>query len=161
MHFDELLNQPTAVDWDILDEVKQHPTIEEFDELITIEELNTAVKNIKLRKNPGPDGIIPKVLIFSVNALIVFLFTIFNLIQIMEDLPSDLINAIIDILFKKSDHSHCGNHCGIFLISVLGKIFLTFYCNAFSIQQNQFNLNLSEATEAAEVQLTGSLPCVK
>ncbi|XP_071484609.1 uncharacterized protein [Diadema antillarum] len=55
-HFDELLNQPTNVDWEILNEVDQLPTIDEFDDPISMDELETALKNTKLRKSPGPDG---------------------------------------------------------------------------------------------------------
>ena len=58
MHFDELLNQPTNVDFDILDEVELQPIIEEFDNLIGMEELSTALKNTTLKKSPGPNSIL-------------------------------------------------------------------------------------------------------
>lgn len=34
--FNKLLSQPTDVDWDILDEVEQCPTIEAFDKISTM-----------------------------------------------------------------------------------------------------------------------------
>ena len=71
-HFNELLNQPTDVDWDILDEVEEHPTIEELDEPITMEEVDIAIKNTKLRKSQGPDGIIPEVLVYGGNVCDLF-----------------------------------------------------------------------------------------
>lgn len=76
-----------------------------------------------LRKSPEPDGILPEVLVYGGSTLVSVLFTIFNLFWITENLPSDLIDAIICILYKKSDRSHCGNYCGISLLSVVGKIF--------------------------------------
>ena len=60
-HFEELLNQPTDVDWSILDELEQRPIIEEFDEPIKLEEVTTTIKNTKLKKSPGPDDILPEV----------------------------------------------------------------------------------------------------
>ena len=44
-HFNELLNRPTVVDFDILDDIEKLPIMEHFDNLITMEELNTAIKN--------------------------------------------------------------------------------------------------------------------
>ena len=122
-HFDELLNQPTNVDWEILNEIDQLPTIDEFDNPVTMEELETALKNTKLRKSPGPDGIIPEVIVHGGKALWTFLLTLFNLFWLTEKLPSDLTDANISILFKKGDRSLCENYRGISLLSVVGKIF--------------------------------------
>lgn len=58
MHFDELLNQPTNVDFDILDKAELQQIIEEFDNLIGMEELYTALKNTTLKKSPGPNSIL-------------------------------------------------------------------------------------------------------
>ena len=49
-HFDEFLNTPTNVDREILDEVDQHPIIEEFDDPVTMAELDTALKEHKTEK---------------------------------------------------------------------------------------------------------------
>lgn len=92
-HFNELLNQPAYVDCDILDEVEEHPSIEEFNEPITMEEVDIAIKNTKLRKSPGPDGLIPAVLVYGGNALRSFLFTTYNQFWITENLPSDMIDT--------------------------------------------------------------------
>ena len=112
-HFEEFLNQPTDVDWSILDKLEQRPIIEEFDEPIKMEEVTIAIKNTKLKKSPGPDGILPEVLVYGGRTLISFLLTIFNLFWRSAKLPSDLIDAIICILFKKGDRSDCGNYRGI------------------------------------------------
>ena len=113
-HYEDLLNQPTDVDWGIPDKPEQCPIIKEFDETIKMEEVRTAIKNTKLRKSPGPDGILPEVF---------FMVDVLNLFWISAKLPSDLIDAIICILFKKADGSDCGKYRGISLLSVVGKIF--------------------------------------
>ena len=121
-HFEELLHQPTDVDWSLLDELEQCPIIEEFDEPIKLEEVTTAIKNTKLKKSPGPDGMLTEVRVYGGRTLIPFLLTIFNLFGISAKLPSDLIDAIICILLKKGDCGDCGNYRGISLLSVVGKI---------------------------------------
>lgn len=78
---------------------------------------------IRLKRSPGPDGILPEVHVYGGRTPISFLLTIFNLFWISAKLRSDLINAIICILFKKVDRSDCGNYRGISLLSVVGKIF--------------------------------------
>ena len=71
----------------------------------------------------SPHGILPEVLVYGGRTLISFLLTIFNLFWRSDKLPSDLIDAIICILFKKGDRSDCGNYRGISLLNVVGKIF--------------------------------------
>ena len=122
-HFNELLNQPTNADWDNLGEIKIHPTIEELDAAITMAEVETAINNTKLRKSPGPDGILPEILAHGGSALRSFLLDIFNLLWTTEDLPSDWTDANICILFKKGDRSQCGNYRGVSLLSTVGKAF--------------------------------------
>ncbi len=122
-HFDELLNRPTVVDFDILDDIERLSIMNHFDNLITMEELNTALKNIKLKKSPGPDGLLPEVLVHGGNNLRSLLLKIFNAFWVTESVPSDMIDANIFILFKKGDRSQCGNYRGISLLSVAGKIF--------------------------------------
>ena len=42
---------------------------------------------------------------------------------ITENIPSEVTDPNITILFKKGDRSQCGNYCGISLLSVVGKLF--------------------------------------
>ena len=123
-HFNELHNQPTTLDFDIFHGLVQLPVMEHFDTLITMEELNTALKNTKLKKSPGPDRrVATKVLVHGGNHLKSVLWNTFNTLWVTESLPSDMIDANISILFKKDDRSQCGNDRGISLLSVAGKIF--------------------------------------
>ena len=102
-HFSELLNQPTDVDESILGEDEQLPIDESLDSPITEAELDKAINNTKLRKSPGPDGVLPEVLVHGGNRLKAFLFTIISMFWFTENLPPDITDPNITILFKKGD----------------------------------------------------------
>lgn len=108
-HFTDRLNQPTEVDPSILEDVEPHPIIEPLDDPITEEEIDTALKNTKLGKSPGPDGIL---LVHGGARLRALLLYLFNIFWTTEVFPSDLIDANITILVKKGDRSQCGNYKG-------------------------------------------------
>ena len=110
-HFSELLNQPSEVDMSILDEIPQ-PIDETLDELITEAELDQALKNTKRGQSPGPDGVLPEVLIHGGVRLKAFLFAILTLFWTSEDIPSDMTDPNITKLFKKGDKRQCGNYRG-------------------------------------------------
>lgn len=122
-HFSELLNQPTDVDESLIDNIEQLPIEESLDLPITEDELDTALKNTKLGKSPGPDGVLPEVLVHGGNTLKAFLFAIISMFWVTENLPSEVRDPNITILFKKGDRSQCGNYRGISLLSVVGKLF--------------------------------------
>ena len=122
-HFSHLLNQPSDVNFSITDYIEQHTIIGSMDSPIEMQELDKALSNTKLGKSPGPDGIIPEVLVHGGNRLRDFLLILFNNFWTTEDIPSDLINPNITIQFKKGDRSMCGNYRGISLLSVVGKLF--------------------------------------
>ena len=122
-HFSDLLNQPTDVDETLIKDIEQLPIDHSIDLPITEHELDTAIKNTKLGKSPGPDGIIPEVLVHGGNTLKAFLFTIISMFWLTENIPSEVRDPNITILFKKGDRSLCGNYRGISLLSVVGKLF--------------------------------------
>ena len=96
---------------------------ESLDLPIVEQELDTALKNTKLGKSPGPDGILPEVLVHGGNTLKAFLFAIISMFWVTEMLPSEIKDPNITILFKKGDRSQCGNYRGISLLSAVGKLF--------------------------------------
>ena len=57
------------------------------------------------------------------NTLKAFLFAIISMFWVTENLPSEITDPNITILFKKGDRSQCGNYRGISLLSVVGKVF--------------------------------------
>ena len=75
-HFNELLDEPTNADWDILGQIKIHPVHEELDAPVTMAEVVTAINNARLRKGPGPDRILPEILAHGGSVLRSFLFPI-------------------------------------------------------------------------------------
>ena len=93
----------------ILDEIPQQPIDETLDDPIAEAELHQALKNTKLGKSPGPDGVLPEVLIHGGVRLKAFLFAILTLFWTSEDIPSDMTDPNITKLFKKGDKSQCGN----------------------------------------------------
>ena len=74
-------------------------------------------------KNPGPDGVLAEVLVNGGARLRTFLLTMVTIFWSTENIPTDLIDPNITILYKKGDRSHCGNYRGISLLSIVGKVF--------------------------------------
>ena len=122
-HFSELLNNVTETDETVLDEIEQRPVDNSLDEPITEKELDDAIKRSKLGKSPGPDGIIPEAISYGGQSVRNFIFSLFTIFWTTLQLPSDLIDPNITVLFKKGDRSICGNYRGISLLSCVGKIF--------------------------------------
>lgn len=98
-HFEELLNQPTDVDWSILDKLEQRPLLKSSMSQSNWKRSLLLSKTPSLRRVPGPDGILPEVLVYGGRTLISFF--ILNLFWRSAKLPSDLIDAIICILLKR------------------------------------------------------------
>ena len=77
----------TDFDESVLDEPTQLPIDESFDKPITEKEIDTALTNTKLGKNPEP------------NCILRFLLTLFAIFWATVQLPADQENANISILF--------------------------------------------------------------
>ena len=108
---------------DILEDIDQHAIDNSLDEPITEDELDKALKNTKLGKSPGPDGVLPEIVVHGGARLRAFLFSIITLLWVSEDIPADMTDPNITILFKKGDRAQCGNYRGISLLSIVGKVF--------------------------------------
>ena len=76
-HFSDLLNINSETDESVLDELDQLPVKEELDHPITESELEKALNNTKLGKSPGPEVILPEVLVHGGQTLKKFLFALF------------------------------------------------------------------------------------
>ena len=121
-HFSDLLNQPTDADLTIADGIDQLPVIESVSRPIEEKELDQALRNTRLGKSPGPDGILPEILVNVGHRLRAFLLVLFNICWVTEIIPLDWMDANIAILLKKGDRSHCSNYRGISLLSAVGKV---------------------------------------
>ena len=64
-HFKNLLNQPSHYHQDIVNDIAQLPTVDNLDSPIMMDELDTALNNTKLGKSPGPNEILPEILVFG------------------------------------------------------------------------------------------------
>ena len=103
-HFSELLNQPTDVGESLIYNIEQPIPIEDSLDLpITEEELDTALNNTKLGKSPGPDGVLPEILVHGGNTLRAFLFAIISMFWLTENLPSEVWDPNITIYSSKKE----------------------------------------------------------
>ena len=59
-HFERVYNNHRPVDFSILNEIPQRPTLLDIDSPITFDEVNTAINKLKNGKSPGLNGIPPK-----------------------------------------------------------------------------------------------------
>ena len=75
---------------------------ESLDLPIVEQELDTALKNTKLGKSPGPDGILQEVLVHGGNTLKAFLFAIISMFWVTEMLPSEIKDPNITCLLYTS-----------------------------------------------------------
>ena len=98
----ELLNQPSEVDESILEDIERLSIDESLDDKF--------LNNTKTGKGAGPDGVLPETLVHGGNRLKAFLFTIISMFWMTENLPSDVTDPNISILFKKGD---CNGNVGI------------------------------------------------
>ena len=78
-HFRDLLNQPTDADLTIADGIDQLTVIESMSRPIEEQELDQALRNTQLGKSPGPDGILPEILVNGGRRLRAFLLVLFNI----------------------------------------------------------------------------------
>lgn len=123
-HFNFLLNPETTVDDDVVSNIPQLPVRYHMDAPPTGEELDKAIKRTKCGKAAGPDGIPPEVWKYGGPALRNQLLQLFcNIWSTTAEVPQDFKDATIVTIYKgKGDRTECGNHRGISLLSVAGKI---------------------------------------
>ena len=122
-HFDTLLNRPSIIEDQIIDDLPQRSLINLLDECPTIAEAKKAVDHLQSGKAPGPDGIPPEIFKSGGYALLVRLTNFFQLCWDNGVLPQDLKDANIIHLYKnKGEKTSCDNHRGISLLSIAGKI---------------------------------------
>ena len=107
---------------DSFDNVPSVPVREELDDVIHIEEVRKAVKQMKCNKASGGDGIPDEVYKHGGTTLVHHLHRLFLKIWDNEEVPQELKDASIVTIFKKGSRTECGNYRGISLLSVAGKI---------------------------------------
>ena len=122
-HFEELLNRPSAIDTNAINEIPVRAVNNEIDELPTEQEVAKAIEELQSGKAAGPDGIPPEVFKAGGPALVKRLTEFLCHCWNDGELPQDLKDARIVHLYKgKGDRSSCDNYRGISLLSIAGKI---------------------------------------
>lgn len=97
----------------------------------TEKEIETALKELKRRKAPGPDQIAPELLKYGGPGVVKWLTHLFQLVWNTETIPQDWKDATIVPIFKKGDRRLCNNYRGISLLSIPGKVFTRVLLNRF------------------------------
>ena len=129
-HFENHLNTEFPHDEDALNSLANESNeIEFLNELISIEEVNSAVKKMKKRKAPGSDEITTEVIKSGGAKMIEMLHKIFNLIWTSEKTPADFSRMIVSPIHKKGDRLKRDNYRAISLLSIPGKVFLHILMN--------------------------------
>ena len=122
-HFEQLLNRPSAIDTDVINEIPVRVVNNQLDDLPTEQEVTKAIDELQSGKAAGPDGIPPEVFKGGGPALVKSLTEFLCHCWNDGDLPQDLKDARIVHLYKgKGDRSSCDNYRGISLLSIAGKI---------------------------------------
>ena len=112
--FSVLLNRPSIVDPEVLDQITQKPTMNSLDLTPTMEEVEKAIKQSHFNKAPGMDKIPPE--IYKAAGSVRPEISCILLINIWEaeDMPKDFRDATFILLFKNKDSKAAfGNYWGI------------------------------------------------
>ena len=97
---------------------------DENEDDITEEEVERALKEMKVGKAPGVDGVRAEMLKEGGVTVVEWLLRVFIVCFVLSVVPEDWVLAIIIPLFKgKGDVHDCSNYRGISLLSVVGKLY--------------------------------------
>ena len=122
-HFCGVLNRPSSISKEAIDNLPQVPINETLDIPPSTEDVVKAVKQLSDGKAAGKDSIPAEVFKFGGPTLISKVTELFQLIWKERKLPQDLKDASIVHLYKnKGNRQSCDNHRGISLLSIAGKI---------------------------------------
>lgn len=110
----------------IKDEVSEEisPTItEDSVDLITIEELEFTIEELKSRKSPGQDGINNELFKYAPKSFLHKFLNLINVCWICGDIPQEWRTAIVIPIHKKGDRTTPDNYRGISLLNTGYKIY--------------------------------------
>ena len=142
-HFRSLLNRPSSVDTDALNQIPQQQIKYSLAESPTIEEIRKAISQISSGKAPGKDGIPVEIYKTMGSSALEAFHEVLLSIWEQEAMPDEFHDALIVSLYKnKGSKSDCGNYRGISLLSTAGKILAKVLLNRIMTVSEQ---NLPEA----------------
>ena len=99
-----------------------------LDTELCIEEIENALKLLKLGKSGGPDGLSPEHIMYGGEVLKIWLKKTFNRILKLEDFPECMKDGIVVLVYKRQvkDPLLVTSYRGITLSSILSKVFGTY-----------------------------------
>ena len=122
-HYHSLLNRNTDVDVLTTQQVPQHPELTHLNYPPSLDEVATAIKQMKNNKASGPDGIPAEVYKAGGTLLTIRLHSLLENIWEKEEIPQALKDtSIVNIYKNKGDRPDGGNYRGISLLSIAWKI---------------------------------------
>ena len=95
----------------------------ELDEEISIEEIKTAIKQLKNNKSGGPDRLLNEFFSCGIDVLPEYLHKLFNVLFDKGYFPSSWAEGHIIPIHKKGSVDSPENYRGVTLLSTLGKLF--------------------------------------
>ena len=152
--YSKLYSRQNTVSQNALDSLECLQTMDELDAVPSIDELNIAIDYLTNGKTPGSDNIPPDLIKTCNSALLLPLHEILCQCWQEWEVLQDMRDAKIITLYKnKEERTDCNSYRGIFLLSIVGKIFAlvnSFDCNNL---QNMYILNHSVDFVQADQQL--------
>ncbi|KAL8588826.1 hypothetical protein ACOMHN_011542 [Nucella lapillus] len=140
-HFSTLLNRPSTVSNEALDQIPQRPTLDSLDLPASLEEVHMAIQQTSSGKSPGKDGIHAEIFKTVGPVALDTFHDLLCRIWEEEDMPQEFRDATIISIFKnKGSKSDCGNYQGISLLSIAGKILARVILNRLISNISEYNL---------------------
>ena len=129
-HFNSILNCPSTINDEAIDQLPQVPFDEMLDVVPTFEEIWKAIHLLTSGKAPGADSIPAEVYKEGGKALTEKLHQLFQLIWHYETVPQDFKEISFHLYKCKGNWKACDNHHGISLLFIAGRPWLEFYSTA-------------------------------
>lgn len=130
-YFKSLLNPISTCETDefdktvhtYLDGLLECRTAHSYNDVISMQEIISAIKCLKSGKAAGPDSLSAEFIMNPSGALLDYIHLIFNNIFDTSRYPGQFRESIIFPLFKKGNTNDVNNYRGISLLNVLSKVF--------------------------------------
>lgn len=133
-HYSELYLRDNSIADSALDAMECLPVMEELNALPTVEELSKAIDSLPTGKAPGLDGIPPEAVRCAKSVLLNHLHKLLCQCWKEGTMPQDMKDCSIVTLYKnKGERSDCNNYKGIYLLSIIGKVFARVVLNRLQI----------------------------
>ncbi|XP_076030447.1 uncharacterized protein LOC143018749 [Oratosquilla oratoria] len=122
-HFHNVLNRPAQINDEAIARLPQVPTNNDFDDLLSADEVRQAINQMSTGRAPGSDAIPAKVHKSGEPVIVSQLTILYQSMWNKEQLPQEFRDATIVHIYKRKGNSQsCDSHRGISLLSIAGKI---------------------------------------